>query len=203
MTLTTILIPVGAYLLGALPSAYLVGRRHGVRLRELGDGNLGTRNTYRTLGLKPALVVGTLDIGKGALATWAASVLSENPLLPYIAALCAVIGHDFSIYIRFAGGKGMATVLGSALVLHPVELFLGLALVGLAMLFLRKWDLAWSLGMTSMLAWSWCLSRPAWQVLWLVILFVSIGLKKLIDLPRARALCQASGPAPCNDSKGS
>jgi hypothetical protein len=97
----------------------------------------------------------------------------------------------------------MATVLGSALVLHPVESLLGLALVGLALLLLRKSDLAWSLGMTSMLAWSWCLGRPVWQVLWLVILFVSIGLKKLIDLPRARALRKASGPAPCNGSRGS
>ena len=126
MTLATILILTGAYLIGALPSAYLVGRRHGVCLRELGDGNLGTRNTLRVLGLKPALCVGALDIGKGALATWLATLLSDNPLIPYGAALSAAIGHDFSIYIRFSGGMGMATVLGSALVLHPVESLLGL-----------------------------------------------------------------------------
>ena len=104
MTLTTIPILIGAYLIGALPSAYLAGRRRGVSLRELGDGNLGTRNTYRVLGLKPALYVGALDIGKGAFATWLATLLSDHPLVPYGAALCAVIGHDFSIYIRFVGG---------------------------------------------------------------------------------------------------
>jgi len=192
MTLTTILILAGAYLIGALPSAYLVGRRHGVYLRELGDGNLGTRNTYRVLGIKPALIVGTVDIGKGALATWLATLFSDNPLLPYGAALAAVIGHDFSIYIRFAGGMGMATVLGSILVLQPVESLLGLALVGLALLLFRKWDLGWSLGMASMLAWSLYLRRPVWQSLALVILFVSIGLKKLVERPRVRRLRAAT-----------
>jgi glycerol-3-phosphate acyltransferase PlsY len=199
MTLTTILILLCAYLIGALPSAYLVGRRHGVHLRELGDGNLGTRNTYRVLGLRPALCVGMLDIGKGALATWLATWLSDNPLLPYGAALSAAIGHDFSIYIRFAGGMGMATVLGSILVLQPIEALLGLALVGLMLLLLRNWDLAWSIGMASMLAWSLCLGRPEWQSLGLMILFVSIGIKKLIDRPRVRRLRAATTQATDRD----
>jgi glycerol-3-phosphate acyltransferase PlsY len=188
MTLTTLLLLAAAYLIGALPSAYLTGRRHGVYLREMGDGNLGTKNTYHVLGLKPALFVGVLDIGKGALATWLVKTLSDDPLLPYLAALAATIGHDFSVYIRFAGGKGMAAVLGSVLVLQPVESLLGLALVGLVLLVLRNWDLAWSLGMGSTLAWSLYLRRPIWQSLWLALLFVSIGLKKLIDLPRERRL---------------
>jgi glycerol-3-phosphate acyltransferase PlsY len=197
MTLTTVLLLAIAYLIGALPSAYLAGRRRGVHLREMGDGNLGTKNTYHVLGLKPALCVGALDIGKGALATWLAKTLSDEPLLPYLAALAAAIGHDFSIYIRFAGGKGMAAILGSVLVLQPVESLLGLALVGLVLLVLRNWDLAWSLGMGSTLAWSLYLRRPAWQSLWLALLFVSIGLKKLVDLPRERRLRTAARKASC------
>jgi glycerol-3-phosphate acyltransferase PlsY len=192
MTLATVLILATAYLIGALPSAYLAGRRHGVNLRETGDGNLGTKNTYHVLGLKPALCVGALDIGKGALATGLAKILSDDPLLPYLAALAAAIGHDFSIYIRFAGGKGMAAVLGGILVLQPAESLLGLALVGLVLLVLRNWDLAWALGMGSMLAWGLYLRRPAWQSLWLVLLLVSIGLKKLSDLPRERRLRAAA-----------
>jgi glycerol-3-phosphate acyltransferase PlsY len=188
MTLTTILIVASAYLIGALPSAHLIGRRHGANLREMGDGNLGTRNAYRVLGLKPALCVGALDIGKGALATWLAARLSDQPLLPYGAALAAVVGHDFSIYNRFTGGMGMATVVGSALVLQPVESLLGLALVGLTLLLYRRWDLAWSLGMASMLAWSLYLRHPAWQTLGLAILFASIGLKKIVDRPRVRRI---------------
>jgi glycerol-3-phosphate acyltransferase PlsY len=195
MTLAEALVLAFAYLLGALPTAYLAGRRHSVHLAHCGDGNLGTRNTFSVLGLKPALCVGAVDIGKGALATWLASVLTDHPHLPYAAALLAAVGHDFSIYIGFTGGKGMAVVLGSLLVLHPIEALLGLALVGLAILLLHKWDLAWSLGMASMLAWSWYLGRPRWQLLWLVLLFVSIGLKKLVDLPRERALRTASRPA--------
>jgi glycerol-3-phosphate acyltransferase PlsY len=193
MSLTSILILSGAYLIGALPSAYLVGQRHGVYLREAGDGNLGTRNTYRVLGLKPALIVGALDIGKGALATWLSTQASDNTVVHYGAALAAAIGHDFSIYIRFAGGLGMATVVGGILVLQPVEALLGLALVGLALLLFHKWDLAWSLGMASILGWGLYLGRPAWQSVALVILLISIGLKKLIDRPRVKRLRAASG----------
>jgi glycerol-3-phosphate acyltransferase PlsY len=201
--LTDILILVAAYLMGALPSAHLAGRRHGVHLRELGDGNLGTRNTFHVLGLKPALCVGALDIGKGALATWLATLFSDHPLLPYLAALAAVVGHGFSIYIRFAGGKGMATALGSVLVLHPVESLLGLGLVGLALLLLRRWDLAWSLGMGSMVAWGLYLRQPAWKLLLLAILFASIGMKKLIDLPHARRVRAAAMQAHSPDTDGS
>lgn len=200
MTVTHIFILTAAYLIGALPSAHLAGRRHGVRLDRLGDGNLGTRNTYMVLGLKPALWVGALDIGKGALATWLGKAFSDDPLLPYMAALSAVIGHDFSIYIHFCGGKGMATVLGSVLVLQPVETLLGLALVGGALLLLRNWDLAWSLGLGSALVWGWVLGRPAWQLLWLALLFVSIGLKELVDLPRARRMRAAAAETSRQDS---
>jgi glycerol-3-phosphate acyltransferase PlsY len=200
MTLRTALVLLAAYLIGALPSAYIAGQRHGVDLRQVGDGNLGTRNTYCALGLKPALLVGVLDIGKGALATWLATALSDNPRLPYIAALCAVLGHDFSIYIRFSGGKGMGTVLGSVLVLHPLESRVGLWVVGGALRLRRNWDHAWSLGMGSMLAWSLYLRRPSWQSLWLVILFVGIGLKKLIDRPRSRRLREASKVAHPQDT---
>lgn len=191
MTLTTILTLLGAYLIGALPSAYLVGRRHGIYLRELGDGNLGARNTYHVLGLRPALCVGALDIGKAALATCLTTQLSDNPFLPYGAALSAAIGHDFTIYIRFAGGKGMAAVLGSVLILQPVE----------ALLVLRNWDLAWSLGMASMLGWSLYLGRPAWQSLGLVILFASIGVKKLVDRPHVRRV-RAAAAQPCPQDTG-
>jgi glycerol-3-phosphate acyltransferase PlsY len=200
MTLGDILVVATAYLIGALPSAYLVGRRHGVYLTQAGDGNLGTRNTFRVLGLGPALLVGTLDVGKGALATWVASRLSDHPVLPYAAALSAVMGHDFSVYIRFAGGKGMATVLGSLLVLHPVEALFGLALAGLALLLTHQWDVSWSLGMASMLAWSWGLGRPPWQLLCLAILFASIGLKKLYDRPRQKALQSTAGRDPRDGS---
>ncbi|MEW6717668.1 MAG: glycerol-3-phosphate acyltransferase [Chloroflexota bacterium] len=183
MTLFTILILVVAYLIGSLPSAHIAGRYYGVNLRQLGDGNLGARNTYRVLGWNPAIFVGVLDISKGAFATWLASALTEDPLIPYIAALAAAIGHDFSIFIRFAGGQGMAAILGGMLVLQPHELLLGLGAVALCLLILRNWDLSWSLGMGSILVWGWHFGRPDWQLVWVAIIFVSIGLKKLIDLP--------------------
>ena len=86
----------------------------------------------------------------------------------------------------------MATVLGSVLVLHPVESLLGLALAGLVLLLFRRWDVAWSLGLASVLAWSFYLDCPRYQLLWLAILFGSLGIKKLIDRPHARRVRAAS-----------
>jgi len=188
MTLSTILILATAYLIGALPSAYLVGRRQGVNLRQTGDGNLGALNTLRMLGWKPALVVSLVDFGKGAFATWLADSLSPSPVVPYLAALAAAFGHDFSIYIRFAGGQGMATILGSMLYLHPIETLLGIGLFLLCYLLFRNWDLAWGIGMVGMMTAAWYWQRPFWQIGLVVVLIVSIGLKKLVDLPLARRI---------------
>jgi len=190
MTLSSILIIATAYLIGAMPSAYIVGRRHGIDLRHTGDGNLGARNAYFVLGWKPAALVGLLDFGKGAFAAGLATVLSDENHLPYLAALAAALGHDFSIYIRFAGGQGMAAILGSILVLQPRETLLGMAAVALCLLILRNWDLSWAIGIGSMLLWGRHFGRPGWQLLLVAVLFLSIGFKKVVDLPLAHRLKQ-------------
>lgn len=188
MVLPTLLILTLAYLIGAFPSAHLVGRRCGVNLRQTGDGNLGGLNTYRVLGWKPALVVSLIDIGKGTLAVWLAGRLSPNPVVPYLAALAAALGHDFSIYIRFAGGQGMAAILGSLLYLHPWETLLGAGLFLLCYAIFHNWDLAWGIGMVTIIASAWFWRRPFWQIALIVALIITIGLKKWMDLPLAHRL---------------
>jgi glycerol-3-phosphate acyltransferase PlsY len=188
MTFATLLILAISYLIGAFPTAHLVGRRYGVNLRQSGDGNLGGLNAYRVLGWKPAVVVGLVDISKGALAVWLADSLSTNPIVPYLAALAAALGHDFSIYVRFAGGQGMAAILGSLLYLQPWETLLGVGLFLLCYLIFRNWDLAWGVGMVSMIASAWVWRRPFWQTSLLVVLISTIGLKKWIDMPLARRI---------------
>lgn len=188
MTLSNLLILLVAYLVGAFPTSYLIGRRYNVNLRESGDGNLGGLNTFRILGWKPAFQVAVVDIGKGALVVWLAHLLSDSDVLPYLAALASALGHDFSIYIHFQGGQGMGSVLGSLIYLHPIETLLGVALFLLCYLLFRNWDAAWVVGMVTILGSLWYRGNPLWEVGLVVLLVVSIGVKKWIDAPLARRL---------------
>lgn len=115
-----------SYLLGSIPASYLAGKWFkGIDLRQHGSGNLGATNAFRVLGIWAALPVLVVDIGKGALAVaiglW---LLPSWPPLPDLAALgCAVgaiVGHMFSPFVQFKGGKGVATAAGAFLTLSPI-----------------------------------------------------------------------------------
>lgn len=182
MSLHILAIIATAYLIGAIPTASIVGAYHGLNLRLVGDGNLGTRNTFKILGWKAGMIVGLIDVSKGAFATWMALSLSSDPLVPYLAALAAALGHDFSIYIHFHGGQGMATNLGGLYILQPRETLVCVSIFVIVYILFHNWDAAWAIGMASMLAAGWVWKRPAWQLVMLILLLVSIGFKKLLDL---------------------
>jgi glycerol-3-phosphate acyltransferase PlsY len=188
MALSTLFLLLASYLIGAFPTSYLIGRRRGINLREVGDGNLGGLNTFRVLGRKPALLVSIVDIGKGALAAWLAHMLSGSDVVPYLAALAAALGHDFSIYIHFQGGQGMGSILGSLIYLNPIETLLGVGLFLLCYLLFRNWDAAWVVGMVTIIGSVWYLGYPLWEIGLVVVLIVTIGIKKWIDVPLARRL---------------
>jgi len=115
---------VAAYLVGAIPTSYLAGRLgRGIDLREHGSKNLGATNVYRVLGWKYAVPVGLIDMAKGALPValfprWAHGAA----WLPVVLGTAAVLGHMFSPYVRFRGGKGVATAAGMFLALAPVAI---------------------------------------------------------------------------------
>ncbi len=113
-----------AYLVGAIPTSYLAGRlARGIDLREHGSRNLGATNVYRVLGWRYAIPVGLLDALKGALPVLVCSRLSAGPAwLPVTAGVAAVAGHVFSPYVRFRGGKGVATATGMFLALAPLAI---------------------------------------------------------------------------------
>lgn len=113
-----VLLPV-AYLLGTLPSAVLVARARGVDITTVGSGNPGASNVTRVLGWKAGLVVFLLDAGKGAAATGLGLWAGGRPW-GYVLAAAAVTGHTFPFTRRGHGGKGVATVTGAMLVLHPL-----------------------------------------------------------------------------------
>ena len=122
---------VGAYLLGCIPFGLLLGKRQGVDVRKLGSGNIGASNVARTLGKKTGIVVLLLDVMKAGGPTLLARWLFERGEIAIevlaAVALAGVCGHCYSIWLRFRGGKGVATSIGVFLVIDP-------ALAGLAIL---------------------------------------------------------------------
>lgn len=108
------------YGFGCTQSAYILGRLIGkIDIREHGSGNAGASNITSTLGIKYGVIVGLIYIIKGVLAvlvvTW---IYPSNPELIYLAGLMAVIGHMFPFYLKFRGGKGVATLIGMMFGLH-------------------------------------------------------------------------------------
>lgn len=120
-----LLIPASAYLLGSVLPAELVARSRGVNLRSAGK-NPGTGETYRLFGLRPALAVFTIDAGKGILPLVAGRWFDLSWWAMGLTAVLAVAGHNWSIYYKFWGGKGLATATGVYAVLAPQLLTIAL-----------------------------------------------------------------------------
>lgn len=113
------------YLLGSIPFGYIVSKYwKGINILEHGSGNIGFTNVLRTVGWPPAIVVLIGDVGKGALAAWVG--LHINQSFGIFCGMAAMAGHSFSIFLRFRGGKLVATSLGVLLILTPKTAFAAL-----------------------------------------------------------------------------
>ncbi len=110
------------YLLGSIPSAYIATRLvKGKDIRQLGGGNVGGLNVFREVGPWPALAAGITDVGKGAAAVAIAYwLLAVPPLFVLLAGLAAVIGHNWMVFLKFSGGKGMGSTIGALAVVMPL-----------------------------------------------------------------------------------
>jgi glycerol-3-phosphate acyltransferase PlsY len=132
-------IVTAAYLAGSIPAGYLVGRARGIDVRREGSGNIGATNVGRLLGRKYGYGVFLFDATKGLaavrLAYWIASATEQAQLEPevygIIAAVMAVVGHSFPIWLRFRGGKGVAASVGGMLGLMPLAALIILIVWGI------------------------------------------------------------------------
>lgn len=166
-----------AYLLGATPTAYLAGRlARGIDLREHGSRNLGATNVYRVLGWRWAIPVALVDVAKGAVpvalfARWA----GIDPWGAVALGIAAVLGHVFSPYMGFRGGKGVATALGMFLALAPLAVAIALPVWG---------GILWLTGYVSLSSVIAAASFPVWvrlsQPAALPAFWASVGLAALI-----------------------
>ncbi|MDX2058124.1 MAG: glycerol-3-phosphate 1-O-acyltransferase PlsY [Gemmatimonadales bacterium] len=120
---------VASYLVGAIPTSYWVARvAKGIDLRTVGSGNLGATNVYRTLGWRYAIPVALVDIAKGVVPVLVFGPRASDGLwIPLLLGLAAVVGHVFSPFVGFKGGKGVATAAGVVLGIAPLATLVSLA----------------------------------------------------------------------------
>jgi glycerol-3-phosphate acyltransferase PlsY len=127
--MTSLVWSLAGYLAGSIPFALLLTRRRrGVDIRREGSGNIGAANVLRTAGVSTGLLVLALDVAKGAAIVEAAQKLTRDSLTPTLVGLAAIIGHVHPVWLRFRGGKGVATAGGVFAVLAPLAALISAAL---------------------------------------------------------------------------
>lgn len=127
-----------SYLLGAIPFGYVLTKLYtGKNILELGSGNVGSTNVKRIAGRKLSVIVQLLDMLKGLLPValfMALNPTTSNEYYIFMLALASIIGHDFSLFLKFKGGKGVNTSLGTSVLLAPYSVFIAVGLY-----FIVKW----------------------------------------------------------------
>ena len=191
MIVNEIIAIVIGYLLGSIPPAYIAARLiKGKDIRQLGGGNVGALNTLKEVGRGAGIAVVLADIAKGAAAVAIARWLLDVPQ-PFLlaAGLAAIAGHNWSIFLKFTGGKGMATTIGALAILLPLYgywqgllIFLGIIAIGL--IITHNVALSTSIALLFLPFIAWLGMKSGLFVTFAVILGLVIGLK---FLPTARA----------------
>ncbi len=134
--ITLFVILVGSYILGSIPFGYLAGRFAGIDIRKFGSGNIGATNALRVLGKKYGYPVFALDFLKGFGAVRISMLMASGPppgwnspeIFGIAAAMSCVIGHSYPPWLKFKGGKGVATSAGTLFALAPMVCFIGVAI---------------------------------------------------------------------------
>ncbi len=206
MIVNGVIALVIAYLLGSIPSAYVITRlATGKDIRQLGGGNAGARNVFREVGLWAAIIVGVFDVGKGAAAVAIAYRLLNVPLYEpqffqlasgpqffiLAAGLAAVAGHMWSIYLKFTGGNGLAATIGVLAIVMPWELLIVIALTLVFIVITRNPVLSVNIGLLSVPVSAWFLEKSGLLVAFSIVLLLILVLN---FLPTAKAaFVQAGG----------
>jgi acyl phosphate:glycerol-3-phosphate acyltransferase len=134
--LKELLLLVSAYLLGSVPTGLLLARAFGINIREAGSGNIGATNVYRTIGRKIGILTLVGDCLKGLIPVLVAKWLGLPDLWVAAIGLAAFLGHVYTVFLGFKGGKGVATALGVFLATSPLSVLLALVIFALTV---YKW----------------------------------------------------------------
>ena len=157
--LNTAIILVSCSLIGSIPSAYIAGKIKGVDISKKGNKKVGASNTFFYLGKILGIIVLIIDMGKGYLTVWLATILSNShPFVPMLAAVAVIAGHNWMLFIGFKGGKGTAALLGALIYLAPLSIpVLFIVFIPIASILLKDTYLGQGVAMFffSFLMWLW------------------------------------------------
>jgi acyl phosphate:glycerol-3-phosphate acyltransferase len=136
--LNQILLLIGAYLLGSVPTGLLLAKAFGINIRETGSGNIGATNVYRTVGRKLGIITLICDCLKGLIPVLIAKWLDLPDLWIAATGLAALLGHVYTVWLKFKGGKGVATALGVFLGTCPLSV-LGALVVFIGVIYIWRY----------------------------------------------------------------
>jgi glycerol-3-phosphate acyltransferase PlsY len=179
-TLAIIAALVAAYIIGSIPSAYIVTRAQtGGDIREVGSHNLGAMNVFYKVGFVEGMIVLLADIGKGAAGIWVAELLGTPVLVQMAAGVCVVLGHSFPVFLKFHGGKGGAACIGILMYFMPwgVPIFLGAFL--LLLVIIRTPTISYSLAFFSFIFIALFINH-SWEFLVYAIILTALPLLRYI-----------------------
>ena len=152
-----VILMIVAYILGSIPNALWIGKVFkGIDVREHGSKNTGSTNAARVLGAKLGILTLILDISKGAIPTLIASMLLDSSISVILVGICAILGHSFSIFMKFKGGKAVATTVGVFIVLVPGAILLA------AIVFFLVFGITRYVSLSSMIG---AISLPIWIII--------------------------------------
>lgn len=159
-----------SYLIGSTPTAYIIfKKKKGRDIREYGYKNMGALNVYHLLGPSHAFITFLIDAAKGAIPVWIAQSLQINNSGIILCSLMAIAGHNWSIFLNFRGGKGVATSLGIMMVLMKRQLLLWFILVTIFFSLIRNFSFSMGLGFILIPLSSWMMQEPT-DIIYLSIL---------------------------------
>ena len=193
-------MPVLAYLIGSVPTGYLLSSISGIDIREAGSGNIGATNVGRVVGWKAGLLTLVADAGKGFIPVFFSVQLGFDPKVSALTALAAFIGHLYPVFLKFKGGKGVATALGCLAGLAP--LIAGcITLIFLVTVLVTRWVSLGSLSaaaLAPLLFWLFGYELPfIWMSLIMAILIIvrhRVNIQRLISGAESKFEIRQHGP---------
>jgi acyl phosphate:glycerol-3-phosphate acyltransferase len=186
---------VVAYLVGGIPFGYLLVRwKTGEDVREQGSGNIGATNDLRTTGRSVAVATLLLDIAKGAFAVWIADKLSGgSPLWMSLAALAVMAGHAFPVFLKFQGGKAVASFIGAFLYLTPIPMIAALLVFIIVVAATRQISTGSMIAAGSLPLAAWLIERaPSIVILATLVAAVFVIYRHRANIDRIRAGTESS-----------
>ena len=182
---------IASYLIGSIPTAYIMGRlRRSVDIRNIGSKNMGGMNVVYNVGVREGVLVIALDIGKGALAVFITDLLGLSLIFLFISGIVTVLGHNFSIFLGFRGGKGGAACIGILLYLIPWAVPAYAVLFVILLVTTRVPTISYSVAFICFPIIAWFVYRSLPLVIYTPVLLLMPG---LMYIPRLKEMYHAGG----------